>query len=118
MLLDARTLAAMILTDVIVMRRNLGDALAMRLGRTRSTRDRALVQEICYGVMRWYPRLTALADALLNKPLKGGNDDIRCLLLLGLYQLIYMRTPAHAAINETVAGARQLNKSWACGLST
>ncbi len=38
------------------------------------------------------------------------------LILLGLYQLIYMRTPPHAAVGETVEAAHLLNKKWAVGL--
>jgi len=33
-----------------------------------------------------------------------------------LYQLIYMRVPAHAAVDETVAAARKLGKEWAASV--
>jgi 16S rRNA (cytosine967-C5)-methyltransferase len=38
------------------------------------------------------------------------------LLLVGLYQLLYTRIPAHAAIGETVGCADKLKKPWAKGL--
>ncbi len=38
------------------------------------------------------------------------------MLLVGTYQLLYLRTPDHAALNETVAAVRQLKKPWAKGL--
>jgi 16S rRNA (cytosine967-C5)-methyltransferase len=37
------------------------------------------------------------------------------LLLVGLYQLLYMRVAAHAAVQETVEAAQALNKGWAKG---
>ncbi len=76
-------------------------------------RDQPLLGELCYGVCRFYPRLQGLLDLLVSKPLKNKDADIQALLLLGLYQLQYTRIPDHAAISETVAATRQLNKNWA-----
>lgn len=76
----------------------------------------ALLQEYCYGLCRWYGTLSCWADLLLGKPLRRKDQDVYCLILLGLYQLYFMRTPPHAAINETVAAAAALGKPWAKGL--
>ncbi|MDO3381704.1 16S rRNA (cytosine(967)-C(5))-methyltransferase RsmB [Gilvimarinus algae] len=78
--------------------------------------DRALVRELCYGTMRYYPRLRACLNALLEKPLRGKDGDVLALMLLGLYQLDYTRIPDHAAIGETAGCARALKKPWATGL--
>ena len=71
---------------------------------------------MCYGVLRYYPRLTYLAAQLLHKPLKRKDRDVQQLILIGLYQLIYLQVPAHAAVAETVAATRLLGKDWAAGL--
>ncbi|MDY6984591.1 MAG: transcription antitermination factor NusB, partial [Pseudomonadota bacterium] len=76
----------------------------------------ALLREFCYGVCRWYHRLHFYAQALLDKPLRAKDNDVYCLILLGLYQLFYMRIPAHAAIHETVDDAAALGKPWAKNL--
>ena len=76
-------------------------------------RDRALLREICYGVCRALPRLEALAGVLLKKPFKARDTDIQALLLVGIYQLLYLRIPAHAAVGETAGAARLLGKEWA-----
>ena len=73
----------------------------------------ALVQEMGYGTVRWAIKLQAIAAKLLKKPLKQKDQDIEMLLLLGLYQLEFMRLPAHAAVNETVAACKVLGKPWA-----
>jgi 16S rRNA (cytosine967-C5)-methyltransferase len=48
--------------------------------------------------------------------LKQKDSDIHALLLSGVYQLRYLDTPPHAAINETVAATVALKKDWAKGL--
>ena len=75
-----------------------------------------LIQEYTYGVCRWLHRLEIILARLIDKPLRKKDLDIHCLLLLGLYQLYYMRTPDHAAINETVAMSRRLGKDWSSKL--
>ncbi|OQW95118.1 MAG: 16S rRNA (cytosine(967)-C(5))-methyltransferase, partial [Beggiatoa sp. IS2] len=79
-------------------------------------RERALAQELSYGVLRWLPRLQALLQCLLHKPLKMKDADIQALLLLGLYQLLYLRIPDYAATAATVNVARGLQKEWATRL--
>ncbi|MCO7230354.1 16S rRNA (cytosine(967)-C(5))-methyltransferase RsmB [Halomonas sp. CnH100-B] len=76
-------------------------------------RDRALLKELCYGTCRRLPRLQALASRLLKQPFKKRDADVQALLLIGIYQLLYMRTPAHAAVGETAGAARLLEKEWA-----
>ena len=78
--------------------------------------DRSWIQELVYGVLRQFFRLDALAGKLLKKPLKDKNRDIHLLILVGLYELFHMDTSAHAAVNETVAVTRLLNKEWSSGL--
>ena len=74
-----------------------------------------LLQELVYGALREWPRLSAIANTLISKPLKSKDGDIKALIILGLHQLSAMRVPAHAAISETVAACRELDKSWAAG---
>ena len=86
------------------------------LERDHPDANHALVREYCFGVCRWFHRLQAIASGLMDKPLRKRDTDIQCLILLGLYQLLYMRTPDHAVINETVSVTGQLQKDWARGL--
>nr|WP_298377588.1 16S rRNA (cytosine(967)-C(5))-methyltransferase RsmB [uncultured Halomonas sp.] len=76
-------------------------------------RDRAFLRALSYGVCRTLPRLEALANELLRSPFKARDVDVQALLLLGIYQLLYLRVPAHAAVGETAGAARLLNKEWA-----
>ena len=65
-------------------------------------KDRALLQEICFGTLRWLNRLEAMLNQLVDRQLKGRHRPLHYLMLVGLYQLFYTRIPAHAALSETV----------------
>ncbi len=110
----ARAAAARVMRDLIA-GRSLSDALPAHLADFPEA-ERPLVQELCFGVARWYPRLELILAGLLDRPLKARDADLRGLLLVGLYQLLYMRVPPHAAVAETVEASRHLGKPWAAGL--
>lgn len=111
----SRLIASQIIND-ITNGKSLTDALERHLAKCNDPRDRALIQAICYGVCRYYSRLDVILSHLLQKPMHAKDSDVHALLLVGLYQLIDMRVPAHAAVAETVNAAKQLKKSWASGL--
>lgn len=81
-----------------------------------SDKDRALMQEICFGIMRVLPELEFYIQTLMDKVLTGKNRSIHYLLLVGLYQIIYTRIPEHAAVGETVNGVILLKKPALKGL--
>ena len=113
--MDARVAAAKALDEVIRHGRSLS-AVMPHWQEKVAAKDRALLQEICYGVLRWYWRLDAIAARLLRKPFKAKDTDVSCLILIGLYQMEYLRVPDHAAVSETVAATKALKKLWARGL--
>src|SRR5690606_11870940 len=114
-LLDCRAAAAQTVAAVCAGGQSLERQLA-RIEPSVRERDRALLRELCYGSLRWHPQLAALIGPLLQKPLKKSDADIEQLLIIGAYQLLHTRIPAHAAINSAVEAARALNKKWAAGL--
>ena len=78
--------------------------------------DRPLRQELIYGALREWPLLEAQCDALLDKPMRSKERDIKALICCGLHELSHLRTPAHAAVSECVNAARALKKPWATAL--
>lgn len=111
-----RALAAQVLVAVWRDRAHLRTALNQLRPADLPARDAALVQELCYGVLRFQPRLEFWLTRLLNKPLKASDLDVHALLLIGLYQLVAMRVPAHAAVKESAEACRTLDKLWAVKL--
>ena len=73
-----------------------------------------LVRALCFGVCRHYFRLEVLANLLVKK--RPKEIEIWIILLMGLYQLHYMRIPDYAVVKETVSLAVSCKKVWAKGL--
>jgi 16S rRNA (cytosine967-C5)-methyltransferase len=115
MALSARTAAAQVIAQILRQQGSLSSALPAMQPRV-SESERALMQELCFGTLRWQPQLDVYLQQLLDKPLRGKDSDIQALLLMGLYQLLYTRIPDHAAIGETVEVTRALKKNWATKL--
>jgi 16S rRNA (cytosine967-C5)-methyltransferase len=112
--MNPRLAAAKALAAVLSGKASLNSSLPTQLDKVED-RDR-FTQDLAFGTARWQPRLSALAAKLLQKPFKAADADVEALLLVGLYQLLYTRVPAHAAIGETVGCADKLKKPWAKAL--
>lgn len=113
--MSPRLAAVNALVAVMAGKASLGGSLPAQLQHV-TPRDQPLARELALGTARWFQRLDGLAAKLMQKPLKAADRDLHALLLTGMYQLLYMRIPAHAAIDETVSLATKLKKPWAKGL--
>ncbi|RKF22193.1 16S rRNA (cytosine(967)-C(5))-methyltransferase RsmB [Alginatibacterium sediminis] len=105
--LAVRAAAAQILFQVVDQGQSLSQMLARYQARVEM-REFALLQELCYGVLRWLPRFEHCIQERMEKPLKGKIRCLHFLLMVGLYQLYFMRIPAHAAVSETVQACHSL----------
>jgi 16S rRNA (cytosine967-C5)-methyltransferase len=107
--MNVRAIAAKVLNQVVEKGQSLSQALPA-IQQDLSPKDKALVQMLCYGVLRTLPRLDFFCRSLMKKPLTGKQRDLHFLILVGIYQLLYTRIPSHAAVGETVDGAKALKK--------
>jgi 16S rRNA (cytosine967-C5)-methyltransferase len=89
--------------------RNLNQVLEESLGRKAvwTPAQRAALQDLSYGTLRFYGQLDALLGALLHKPL--SDRRIYYVLLVALYQLQYSRAAQHAVVDHAVRSAQMLN---------
>jgi 16S rRNA (cytosine967-C5)-methyltransferase len=78
-----------------------------RIHHTLSDQQRGAIQDISYGVLRFYGQLDTLLGLLLKKPLR--KQDLRCLLLVGLYQLQYSKAASYAVVDHAVSASLNLN---------
>ncbi|GGP48811.1 ribosomal RNA small subunit methyltransferase B [Shewanella algicola] len=106
--MNVRALAAKAIYEVLEKGMSLSVALPEQQQHLENGKDKALLAELCYGVMRQLPQLDKCVSDCLAKPFKGKQRILHQLLIVGCYQLYFTRIPAHAAISETAEACRQL----------
>ncbi len=107
--------AARVLRDVIDQGRSLDRTLEAETARLDLSL-RPVLMELAYGGCRKYYFLDGFLSKLLSKPIRRKDRMVHFLLVVGLYQLAYMRMPDHAAVDETVKALAASKQSWARGL--
>jgi len=71
-------------------------------------RDRRLLHQMVFGVLRWLRRLDFIIAEAASRRMEEIDPALHCPLRIGVYQLVFLdRVPAHAAVSESVDLARQ-----------
>jgi 16S rRNA (cytosine967-C5)-methyltransferase len=65
-------------------------------------RDRAFAQRLAYGTIQRVRTLDYAIEQLGRRPVRKLDPPVRAALRLGAYELGFMQTPRHAAVNEAV----------------
>lgn len=101
--------AGQIVQQVLADGRNLNQALDESLrGKAGWTpQQRAALQDLSYGALRFCGQLQAVLAELLHKPL--SDERVRYLLLVALYQLQHSKAAQHAVVDHAVRAAQKLN---------
>ncbi|MFM8927348.1 MAG: transcription antitermination factor NusB [Rhodoluna sp.] len=71
------------------------------------SRDRAFVQELGFGAIRWQLTYDAIIDLVSTRSVTKIDPLLLNCLRLGAHQILNMRVPPHAAFSETVELVRQ-----------
>ncbi|NNG05145.1 MAG: RsmB/NOP family class I SAM-dependent RNA methyltransferase [Inquilinus sp.] len=100
--LPARRFAFDLLRAVLREHRPLDEALDRPGFDTLETRDRAFARLLVATVLRRLGQIDALIRHALAKPLQRDAVAVRDVLRLGLGQLLFVGTPAHAAVATSV----------------
>ncbi len=111
-----RMLAARVLAAVVRQGRSLKAELGAALPKLADSRDRALLEAICFAALRRRVAYEAALQQWLQKPLGRGDDDLRGLLMAGFAQLDVLQLPAHASVSATVEAARALGRERQAGM--
>ena len=111
-----RAQAARSLLAVLGQGRSLKSELAQVLPTLEDSRDRALLEAICFAALRHRSRYEFALAQWLERPLRGRDDVVHCLLLCGLAQVDGLGLSAHAAVGTTAEAARELGRSAHVGL--
>ncbi|KAF1014995.1 MAG: Ribosomal RNA small subunit methyltransferase B [Stenotrophomonas maltophilia] len=111
-----RLLAARVLAQVLGRGRSLKAELSAALPRLADGRDRALLEALCFAVLRRRNAYDAALAQWMQKPLAARDADLRALLMAGFAQLDVLALPPHAALSATVDAARALGRERQAGL--
>ncbi|MBI4206297.1 MAG: 16S rRNA (cytosine(967)-C(5))-methyltransferase RsmB [Betaproteobacteria bacterium] len=79
-----------------------------------SAQQRAAVQDLCFGTLRFLGHLDAVLEALLDKPLRDAR--LASLLRVALYQLEFTKAAQHAIVDQAVRACERLGPASAKGL--
>ncbi|MCT9820221.1 rRNA small subunit methyltransferase B [Microbacterium sp. W1N] len=79
--------------------------------------DAGLATELTYGTLRREGTYDAIIAHAAGRSIDTIDTAVRDALLLGTHQLLSMRVPAHAAVNETVRQVRQAAGKGAAGFA-
>ncbi|UDG79751.1 16S rRNA (cytosine(967)-C(5))-methyltransferase RsmB [Candidatus Steffania adelgidicola] len=112
---NLRVTTAKTVTEVLDNKQSLSVLLPV-LKTALNKKDRALLQELCFGIMRVLPLLEWILQQLMKKALTGKQRTLHHLLMVGLYQLMYTRIPPYAVLAETVEGVVSLQQPQLKGL--
>lgn len=112
---NLRSMAASAIEKVVEQGQSLSNILPL-LQQKVSDKDKALLQELCFGVLRTLPQQEWLISKLMSRPMTGKQRTIHYLIMVGFYQLLHTRIPPHAALAETVEGAVVIKRPQLKGL--
>jgi 16S rRNA (cytosine967-C5)-methyltransferase len=113
--LNLRSMAAQAIEKVVEQGQSLSNILPP-LQQKVSDKDKALLQELCFGVLRTLSQQEWLINKLMSRPMTGKQRTIHYLIMVGFYQLLHTRIPPHAALAETVEGAVAIKRPQLKGL--
>jgi 16S rRNA (cytosine967-C5)-methyltransferase len=101
--------ASLVVQQVLANGRNLNQALDESLCDKAEwlPAQRAALQDLSYGTLRYYGQLQAILDMLLHKPL--SDERVRFLLLVAIYQLQHGKSAQHAVVDHAVRAAQKLS---------
>jgi 16S rRNA (cytosine967-C5)-methyltransferase len=114
--MSSRLITCQIIEQIVEEKMTLSRALQNSDAFQNAGKDKALIQEIVYGTFRWYIQLEHILNQLLEKKIKKKDLRLKYLIIIGLYQLRFMRIPNHAVVSETVNVCKKINLAWAKGL--
>ena len=113
--LNLRSMAAQAVEQVVEKGQSLSNVLPA-LQQKVADKDKALLQELCFGVLRTLSQLEWMIQQLMERPMTGKQRTVHYLIMVGFYQLLHTRIPPHAALAETVEGAVVIKRPQLKGL--
>ena len=74
------------------------------------SRDTAFIKEIVYGTLRHRRVLMGTLKPMFDFKITERNRVVQALLITAMYQIVYMRVPAHAVVSATVSACGDIGR--------
>lgn len=101
--LKSRQIALVLLRDITAGHLPLDEAFAANQAlATLTPRDRAFVRKLVATTLRRRGQVDALIRTYMRRPLPQRANAVRAILQLGVVQLLFLETPAHAVVDTSV----------------
>ncbi len=98
-----RQIALQLLDDIFIRRRNFDEAMTEAHGfDALEPRDRAFVRVLVATVLKRTAQIDAILAPCLNEPMAKLKPNLLNIFRLGIAQIIFLKTPPHAAVSSTV----------------
>jgi len=115
---DARSLAISVIGEVTEGGAYANLALPHWLAAfTGSQRDKSLATELVYGTLRRLGELDVVIRAVSTRSLEDVDPVVRNILRMSVYQIIFLRVPDHAAVDQAVRLAKEHGVHRAAGFT-
>jgi 16S rRNA (cytosine967-C5)-methyltransferase len=101
--MDVARQTALTLLETVLSKRLAFDDSFARAAEPLSPQDRGFVRQLAATTLRRLGQIDRLIDGYLQKPLPPAMPAPRNILRLGVAQLLFLGTPAHAAIDTSVS---------------
>lgn len=115
--LAARRAAMGMLVSILDRRQSLDDAVNHnRALKELPTNDRAFARLLVHTVLRRLPEIDQAFEQFLDRPLPKNPKELSQLFRTGTAQLLFLKTPPHAAVDTSVALANEFQNKKFKGL--
>ena len=89
---------------------------AFKRHRSLTDRDKAFITELVYGTLRWQGKIDRIIGRCSRVKLPRIERSVLQILRMGVYQIVFLtKTPARAAVNESVILGKKLHRNDAAG---
>ena len=108
---SVRATASQVVGEVLSSGKKLKECVDRKAKYFEDERDRALLKEICYGVLRNLPLIDFSIDLFLKNEIKDFDKVGLSIMRVGSYQILFLdRIPVYAVVNECVNATKILKK--------
>ncbi len=110
--LAARLAALEVLSAVVARQKTTDRAFAdSTRWETLSPADKGFARALVMSVLRHYGQINTILGAKMAKPLPAKRLPVHLILMMGVAQVLFLKTPPYAAINTAVDLARAVKQS-------